>query len=155
MALASRTGNLNSSEIIAPTTPASSSHSRLGRAPTPHLISGLACGHGMVPGKNNGGLVGVLGPPPKEERGRKKIKAENGSSLLVVPYPILASGNDQSCAAITAKPGKTYRWAGSLSRSRCHPVVFCWYLISWYFISLSYLEFIRRRNHDIKWSWHF
>lgn len=109
VALASRTGNLNSSEIIAPTTPASSSHSRLGRAPTPHLISGLACGHGMIPGKNNGGLVGVLGPPPKEERGRKKIKAENGSSLLVVPYPILASGNDQSCAAITAKPGKTYR----------------------------------------------
>lgn len=67
----------------------------------------------MVPGKNNGGLVGVLGPPPKEERGRKKIKAENGSSLLVVPYPILASGNDQSCA-ITAKPGKTYRWAEEL-----------------------------------------
>lgn len=110
VALASRTGNLNSSEIIAPTTPASSSHGRLGRAPTPHLISGLACAHGMVPGKNNGGLVGVLGPPPKEERGRKKIKAENGSSLLVVPYPILASGNDQSCAVITAKPGKTYRW---------------------------------------------
>lgn len=126
MALASRTGNLNSAEIIAPTTPASSSHSRLGRAPTPHLISGLACGHGMVPGKNNGGLVGVLGPPPKEERGRKKIKAENGSSLLVVPYPILASGNDQSCAAITAKPGKTYRWAkGSLSLSCCHQAVFC------------------------------
>lgn len=127
VALASRTGNLNSSEIIAPTTPASSSHSRLGRAPTPHLISGLACGHGMVPGKNNGGLVGVLGPPPKEERGRKKIKAENGSSLLVVPYPILASGNDQSCAAITAKPGKTYRWAtGSLSHSCIHQAVFCW-----------------------------
>ncbi|XP_038552768.1 zinc finger protein 362a isoform X3 [Micropterus salmoides] len=109
VALASRTGNLNTSEIITPTTPTSSSHSRLGGAPTPHLISGLACGHGMEPGKNNGGLVGLLGPPPREERGRKKIKAENGSSLLVVPYPILASGNDQSCVTITAKEGKTYR----------------------------------------------
>uniref|UniRef100_A0A3Q1FDQ6 Zinc finger protein 362a n=1 Tax=Acanthochromis polyacanthus TaxID=80966 RepID=A0A3Q1FDQ6_9TELE len=109
VALASRTGNLNTSEIITPTTPTSSSHSRLGGAPTPHLISGLACSHGMEHGKNNGGLVGLLGPPPKEERGRKKIKAENGSSLLVVPYPILASGNDQSCVTITAKEGKTYR----------------------------------------------
>uniref|UniRef100_A0A3P8S069 Zinc finger protein 362a n=1 Tax=Amphiprion percula TaxID=161767 RepID=A0A3P8S069_AMPPE len=109
VALASRTGNLNTSEIITPTTPTSSSHSRLGGAPTPHLISGLACGHGVEHGKNNGGLVGLLGPPPKEERGRKKIKAENGSSLLVVPYPILASGNDQSCVTITAKEGKTYR----------------------------------------------
>lgn len=63
----------------------------------------------MELGKNNGGLVGLLGPPPKEERGRKRIKAENGSSLLVVPYPILASGNDQSCVTITGKPAKTYR----------------------------------------------
>lgn len=110
VALASRTGNLNTSEIITPTTPTSSGHSRLGGAPTPHLISGLACSHGMDPGKNNGGLVGLLGPPPKVERGRKKIKAENGSSLLVVPYPILASGNDQSCVTITAKEGKTYRY---------------------------------------------
>ncbi len=109
VALASRTGNLNTSEIITPTTPTSSSHSRLGGAPTPHLISGLASGHGMEPGKNNGGLLGLLGPPPKVERGRKKIKAENGSSLLVVPYPILASGNEQSCVTITAKEGKTYR----------------------------------------------
>ncbi|KAM7006142.1 zinc finger protein 362a [Tautogolabrus adspersus] len=109
VALASRTGNLNTSEIITPTTPTSSSHSRLGGAPTPHLISGLACSHGMEPGKNNGGLVGLLGPPPKEDRGRKKIKAENGSSLLVVPYPILASGHDQSCVSITTKEGKTYR----------------------------------------------
>nr|XP_020453633.1 zinc finger protein 362-like isoform X1 [Monopterus albus] len=106
VALASRTGNLNSSEIITPT---SSSHSRLGGAPSPHFISGLASSHGMEPGKNNGGLVGLLGPPPKEGRGRKKIKAENGSSLLVVPYPILASGNDQACVTITAKEGKTYR----------------------------------------------
>ena len=43
--------------------------------------------------------------PPKSERGRKKIKAENpgGPPVLVVPYPILASGE-------TAKEGKTYRW---------------------------------------------
>ncbi|XP_062449345.1 zinc finger protein 362 isoform X4 [Rhea pennata] len=41
---------------------------------------------------------------PKAERGRKKIKAENpsGPPVLVVPYPILASGE-------TAKEGKTYR----------------------------------------------
>lgn len=109
VALASRTGNLSSSEIITPTTPTSSNHSRLGGATTSHIISGLAGGHGMEPGKNGGGLVGLLGPPPKEERGRKKIKAENGSSLLVVPYPILASGNDQPCVTITAKEGKTYR----------------------------------------------
>ncbi|XP_033940084.1 zinc finger protein 362a isoform X3 [Pseudochaenichthys georgianus] len=109
VALASRTGNLNTSEIITPTTPTLSSHSRLGGAPMPHLITGLACSHGIESGKNNGGLVGLLGPPPKEERGRKRIKAENGSSLLVVPYPILASGNDQSCVSITTKPGKTYR----------------------------------------------
>ncbi|MED6239706.1 hypothetical protein ATANTOWER_009968 [Ataeniobius toweri] len=107
VALASRTGNLSTSEIITPTTPTSSSHSRLGGAPTPHLISGLAGSHGIEPGKTNGGFVGLLGPPPKQERGRKKIKAENGSSLLVVPYPILAS--DQSCVTITAKEGKTYR----------------------------------------------
>ncbi|MEJ1282390.1 zinc finger protein 362 [Cricetulus griseus] len=46
---------------------------------------------------------GLLGPP-KSERGRKKIKAENpgGPPVLVVPYPILASGE-------TAKEGKTYR----------------------------------------------
>uniref|UniRef100_A0A3Q3ALX5 Zinc finger protein 362a n=1 Tax=Kryptolebias marmoratus TaxID=37003 RepID=A0A3Q3ALX5_KRYMA len=109
VALASRTGNLSTSEIITPTTPTSSSHSRLGGAPTPHLLSGLASGHGIEPGKSNGGLVGLLGPPPKVERGRKKIKAENGSSLLVVPYPILASGNEQSCVTITTKQGKTYR----------------------------------------------
>uniref|UniRef100_A0AAQ4RS42 Zinc finger protein 362a n=1 Tax=Gasterosteus aculeatus aculeatus TaxID=481459 RepID=A0AAQ4RS42_GASAC len=102
-------GNLNTSEIVTPTTPSLSNHGRLGGAPTQHLISGLACGHGMELGKNNGGLVGLLGPPPKEERGRKRIKAENGSSLLVVPYPILASGNDQSCVTITGKPAKTYR----------------------------------------------
>ena len=109
MALASRTGNLCSSDVITPTTPTSSSQSRLCGAPSPHFISGLSCINGLDPGKSNCSLAGLLGPPPKPERGRKKIKAENGSSpLLVVPYPILASGNDQSCVTITAKQ-KTYR----------------------------------------------
>lgn len=109
MALASKTGNLSSPEIVSPTTPASSSHCRLSRAPTPHLLSGLACSQASFPGKANGGLAGLLGPPPKVERGRKRIKAENGSSLLVMPYPILASGHDQTCTSIIAKEGKTYR----------------------------------------------
>uniref|UniRef100_A0A3P9LER9 Zinc finger protein 362a n=1 Tax=Oryzias latipes TaxID=8090 RepID=A0A3P9LER9_ORYLA len=109
VALASRTGNLSTSEIITPTTPTSSSQSRLCGSSTPHFISGLAAGRGIEGGKSNGGLLGLLGPPPKLERGRKKIKAENGSSLLVVPYPILASGNDQPCVGISAKEGKTYR----------------------------------------------
>lgn len=109
VALASKTGNLNSPEVMSPTTPAPSSHCRLSRAPTSHLLSGLACSQGAFPGKTNGGLAGLLGPPPKEERGRKRIKAENGSSLLVVPYPILGSGHDHSCTSIIAKEGKTYR----------------------------------------------
>lgn len=109
VALASRTGNLSTSEILTPTTPTSSSQSRLCGSSTPHFISGLAAGRGIEGGKSNGGLLGLLGPPPKLERGRKKIKAENGSSLLVVPYPILASGNDQPCVGISAKEGKTYR----------------------------------------------
>lgn len=54
-----------------------------------------------------GGLAGLLGPPPKAPRGRKKIKAENPSGpLLVVPYPILA---DQGCVTVAPKEGKTYR----------------------------------------------
>lgn len=114
VALASKTGNLNSPEVVSPTTPASSSHCRLNRAPTSHLLSGLACSQGSFPGKTNGGLAGLLGPPPKEERSRKRIKAENGSSLLVVPYPILASGHDQSCTSIIAKEGKMYRCVGSV-----------------------------------------
>lgn len=62
--------------------------------------------------KTSGGLAGLLGPSPKSVgRGRKKIKAENPSGpLLVVPYPILASGADQSPVSITAKEGKTYRY---------------------------------------------
>ncbi|KAI1890486.1 hypothetical protein AGOR_G00154200 [Albula goreensis] len=110
LALASRTGSHNTSEAITPTTPTSSSQSRLGGAPSPNVISGLASGPGMEPIKSSGGLAGMLGPPPKMERGRKKIKAENPSGpLLVVPYPILASGTDQSCIGIPVKEGKTYR----------------------------------------------
>lgn len=110
LALASRTGGHNTSEAITPTTPTSSSQSRLGGAHSPNIISGLASGLGMEPIKSSGGLAGLLGPPPKMERGRKKIKAENPSGpLLVVPYPILASGTDQSCIGIPVKEGKTYR----------------------------------------------
>lgn len=110
----SRTANHNTSEGVTPTTPTTpttSSQTRQGGAPSPNLISGLACGPGMEAFKNSGGLAGLLGPPPKSiGRGRKKIKAENPSGpLLVVPYPILASGADQSPVSITAKEGKTYR----------------------------------------------
>ncbi|XP_035652277.1 zinc finger protein 362a [Oncorhynchus keta] len=110
--LSSRMGNHNTSEAVTLATPNSNSLSRLGGAPSPHhVLSGLASGPGMEQIKSNGGLAGLLGPPPKMEgRGRKKIKAENGGgSLLVVPYPILASGNDQSCHTITPKQGKCYR----------------------------------------------
>ncbi|XP_058857914.1 zinc finger protein 362-like isoform X1 [Acipenser ruthenus] len=110
LTLSSRCGGLNTSEAITPTTPTSSSQSRLGGASSPNLISGLASGPGLEPIKSGGGLSGLLGAPPKPERGRKKIKAENSSGpLLVVPYPILASGNDQSTVTIASKEGKTYR----------------------------------------------
>ncbi|CAB1314688.1 unnamed protein product [Coregonus sp. 'balchen'] len=118
LALSSRTGNHNTSEAVTLTTPTSNSQSRLGGAPSPHhVLSGLASGPGMEQIKCNGGLAGLLGPPPKMEgRGRKKIKAENGGgSLLVVPYPILASGNDQSCHTITPKEGKCYRHEHTLT----------------------------------------
>ncbi|XP_024238273.1 zinc finger protein 362 isoform X1 [Oncorhynchus tshawytscha] len=103
LALSSRTGNHNTSITL--TTPTSNSQSRLGGALSPHhVLSSLASGPGMEPIKSNGGLAGLLG------RGRKKIKAENsGGPLLVVPYPILASGNDQSCHTIIPKEGKCYR----------------------------------------------
>ncbi len=113
--MSSRTANHNTSESMTPstpTTPTTSSQTRQGGAPSPHLISGLSGGPGMDIIKNSGGLAGLLGPPPKSiGRGRKKIKAENPSGpLLVVPYPILASGADQSTVSITAKEGKTYRY---------------------------------------------
>ncbi|XP_028849191.1 zinc finger protein 362b isoform X1 [Denticeps clupeoides] len=107
--LSSRTDTHSTSEAITPSTPTSSSQNRIGGAPGLNVISGLASGAGMDVVKS-GGLAGMLGPPPKTPRGRKKIKAENPSGpLLVVPYPILASGTDQSSVTITAKEGKTYR----------------------------------------------
>ncbi|MGH0121384.1 UNVERIFIED_CONTAM: hypothetical protein FKN15_077786 [Acipenser sinensis] len=109
LTLSSRCGGLNTSEAMTPPPPTSSSQSRLGGASSPNLISGLASGPGLEPIKS-GGLSGLLGAPPKPERGRKKIKAENSSGpLLVVPYPILASGNDQSTVTIASKEGKMYR----------------------------------------------
>ncbi|RXN02659.1 zinc finger protein 362-like isoform X1 [Labeo rohita] len=107
LTLSSRTESHNTSEAITPTTPTSSSQNRLGGAPSLNTISGLASGPGMEHVKS-GGLVGMLGPQPKAPRGRKKIKAENNTGpLLVVPYPLLASGPDQ--AVTIAKEGKTYR----------------------------------------------
>uniref|UniRef100_A0A3Q3NAC1 Zinc finger protein 362b n=1 Tax=Labrus bergylta TaxID=56723 RepID=A0A3Q3NAC1_9LABR len=92
LAPSSRPESHGTSEALTPTTPTSSSHNRLGGTPSVNIISGLA---------------GLLGPPPKAPRGRKKIKAENSSGpLLVVPYPILA---DQGCVTIAPKEGKTYR----------------------------------------------
>ncbi|XP_063064542.1 zinc finger protein 362b isoform X2 [Engraulis encrasicolus] len=108
----------NTSEAITPTTPTSSNQNRLGGAPSLNLISGLASGPGMDHIKG-GTLAGMLCPPPKTPRGRKKIKAENTSGpLLVVPYPILAAGTDQSGITITAKEGKTYR-------CKVCPLTFC------------------------------
>ncbi|XP_056589893.1 zinc finger protein 362b isoform X1 [Triplophysa dalaica] len=107
LTLSSRTESHNTSEAITPTTPTSSSQNRLGGAPSLNTIAGLACGPGMEHVKS-GSLVGMLGPQPKAPRGRKKIKAENNTGpLLVLPYPLLASGPDQ--AVTIAKEGKTYR----------------------------------------------
>ncbi|XP_026853912.1 zinc finger protein 362b isoform X2 [Electrophorus electricus] len=103
----SRADTHSTSEAMTPTTPTSSSQNRLGGAPSLNVISGLANGPGMDQVKS-GSLAGMLGPQPKAPRGRKKIKAENSTGpLLVVPYPILASGPDQSVTI--AKEGKTYR----------------------------------------------
>ncbi|KAK7128796.1 hypothetical protein R3I94_017137 [Phoxinus phoxinus] len=105
--LSSRIESHNTSEAITPTTPTSSGQNRLGGAPSLNTISGLASGPGMEHMKS-GGLIGMLGPQPKAPRGRKKIKAENNTGpLLVLPYPLLASGPDQ--AVTIAKEGKTYR----------------------------------------------
>lgn len=113
LAPTSRPDSHSTSEALTPTTPTSSSQNRLGGAPSVNIISGLASGPGMDHMKA-GGLAGLLGPPPKAPRGRKKIKAENPSGpLLVVPYPILA---DQGCVTIAPKEGKTYR----LDTDRCY-----------------------------------
>ncbi|CAB1353415.1 unnamed protein product, partial [Coregonus sp. 'balchen'] len=90
LVLSSRTGNHNTSEAVTLTTPTSNSQSRLGGAPSPHhVLSSLASGPGMEQIKSNGGLAGLLGPPPKMEgRGRKKIKAENGGGPLCKSCPL-------------------------------------------------------------------
>ncbi|XP_055739548.1 zinc finger protein 362b isoform X5 [Salvelinus fontinalis] len=100
----SRLDSHSTSEALTPT---SSSQNRLGGTPSINIISGLASGPGMEQIKS-GGLAGLLGPPPKTPRGRKKIKAESGGPLLVVPYPIMASGADLGCVTFPAKEGKTY-----------------------------------------------
>lgn len=111
----SRPDSHSTSEALTPTTPTSSSQNRLGGSPSVNIISGLASGPGMDHMKA-GGLAGLLGPPPKAPRGRKKIKAENTSGpLLVVPYPILA---DQGCVTVAPKEGKTYRLDTNASPGR-------------------------------------
>lgn len=109
LGLSSRTPAVSTSESTpgtgtgtsTPSTPTTTSQSRL-IASSPTLISGITSPPLLDSIKTIQGH-GLLGPP-KSERGRKKIKAENpgGPPVLVVPYPILASGE-------TAKEGKTYR----------------------------------------------
>ncbi|OXB60721.1 hypothetical protein ASZ78_006084, partial [Callipepla squamata] len=106
LGLASRAPTVSTSEsstgTTTPSTPTSTSQSRL-IASSPTLISGITSPPLLDSIKTIQGhsLLGA----PKAERGRKKIKAENpsGPPVLVVPYPILASGE-------TAKEGKTYRF---------------------------------------------
>lgn len=105
LAPSSRPENHGASEALTPTTPTSSGQNRLGGSQAVNILSGLASGPGMEHMKT-GGLAGLLGPPPKAPRGRKKIKAENTGPLLVVPYPILA---EQGCITIAPKEGKIYR----------------------------------------------
>ncbi|PIO14049.1 hypothetical protein AB205_0011190 [Aquarana catesbeiana] len=84
-----------------PSIPTSNSQTRL-IATSPTLISGITSPPMLDTIKTIQGHS-LLGPT-KPERGRKKIKAENhpGTPVLVVPYPILASGD-------IGKEGKTYR----------------------------------------------
>ncbi|XP_062871638.1 zinc finger protein 362b [Trichomycterus rosablanca] len=105
-ALSSRSDSHSTLEAMTPTTPTSSSQSRLGAVPSLNVISGLATAH-CIDQVKGVGLAGMLGSQVKTPRGRKKIKAENTGPLLVVPYPLLASGPDQ--AVTIAKEGKTYR----------------------------------------------
>ncbi|CAH2318562.1 zinc finger 362 [Pelobates cultripes] len=106
LGLSSRT-NVSTSESstgttsATPSTPTSNSQTRL-IATSPTLISGITSSPTLDSIKTIQGH-GLLGPT-KPERGRKKIKAENppGPPVLVVPYPILASGD-------IGKEGKTYR----------------------------------------------
>ncbi|XP_063798105.1 zinc finger protein 362 isoform X3 [Pseudophryne corroboree] len=102
LGLSSSRSNVSTSESSTgtssgtPSTPTSNSQTRL-IATSPTLISGTLDSIKTIQGH------GLLGPT-KPERGRKKIKAENppGPPVLVVPYPILASGD-------IGKEGKTYR----------------------------------------------
>ncbi|KAM4652662.1 zinc finger protein 362 isoform 2-T2 [Discoglossus pictus] len=106
LGLSSRT-NVSTSESSTgtssgnPSTPTSNSQTRL-IASSPTLISGISSPPMLDSIKTIQGHS-LLGPT-KPERGRKKIKAENppGPPVLVVPYPILASGD-------IGKEGKTYR----------------------------------------------
>ncbi|KAG7267110.1 hypothetical protein CRUP_009558 [Coryphaenoides rupestris] len=82
LAPSSRPENHGASEALTPTTPTSSGQNRLCGAQAVNILSGLASGPGMEHMKT-GGLAGLLGPPPKAPRGRKKIKAENTGPLLV------------------------------------------------------------------------
>lgn len=132
LAPASRPDGHGTSEALTPTTPTSSSHNRLGGAPSVNIISGLASGPGMDHMKP-GGLAGLLGPPPKATRGRKKIKAENATGpLLVVPYPILA---DQGSITIAPKEGKTYRYE---TKNPSSPPLGCCCLSSFAFYNANY-----------------
>ncbi|XP_069466948.1 zinc finger protein 362 isoform X3 [Ambystoma mexicanum] len=105
LGLSSRTNSLSNSESSTgtgtPSTPTSSGQNRL-LASSPSLISGVGSPPSLDSIKTMQGhsLLGA----PKPERGRKKIKAETptGHPVLVVPYPILASGD-------IGKEGKTYR----------------------------------------------
>ncbi|KAJ1142558.1 hypothetical protein NDU88_008872 [Pleurodeles waltl] len=107
LGMSSRSSNVSTSESSTgtstgtPSTPTSSSQSRL-LASSPSLISGVGSPPSLESIKTIQGhsLLGA----PKPERGRKKIKAETptGHPVLVVPYPILASGD-------IGKEGKTYR----------------------------------------------
>ncbi|XP_040279833.1 zinc finger protein 362 isoform X1 [Bufo bufo] len=106
LGLSSSRSNISTSESSTGTsgtlsTPTSNSQTRL-IATSPTLISGITGGPMLDSIKTIQGH-GLLGPT-KPERGRKKIKAENppGPPVLVVPYPILASGD-------IGKEGKTYR----------------------------------------------
>lgn len=116
LGLSSRTPAVSTSESSAgtgtstPSTPTTTSQSRL-IASSPTLISGITSPPLLDSIKTIQGH-GLLGTP-KSERGRKKIKAENpgGPPVLVVPYPILASGE-------TAKEGKTYRWGSRQEGAR-------------------------------------
>ncbi|XP_056398404.1 zinc finger protein 362 isoform X3 [Hyla sarda] len=106
LGLSSSRSNISTSESSTGTsgtisTPTSNSQTRL-IATSPTLISGITSSPMLDSIKTIQGHS-LLGPT-KPERGRKKIKAENpaGPPVLVVPYPILASGD-------IGKEGKTYR----------------------------------------------